>query len=276
MDIVDKFVNLSIRVGSTVEALSKAPENLSCVLMTFQATSQNPLNPTKSEAVLFLQTAGSWLSLTADELIQAANMVRPPLSAHINLNHLYERVEKRRKEERERRRLFALQKEKENAAKKIDKEADVKYMREAMDCARAAQESGEVPVGAVVVDENGEIIGRGFNKVISDDDPTAHAEILAIRQAAKVRKNYRLENCTLYVTLEPCPMCAGAIMNSRFARLVYGAADEKAGVVDNVCKLFSYPTLNHHTKATGGVCGKECLNLLKAFFEEKRKKEKGN
>ena len=203
-------------------------------------------------------------------------MVRPPLSAHINLYHLYERVEKRRKEERERRRLFALQKEKENAAKKIDKEADVKYMREAMDCARAAQESGEVPVGAVVVDENGEIIGRGFNKVISDDDPTAHAEIMAIRQAAKVRKNYRLENCTLYVTLEPCPMCAGAIMNSRFARLVYGAADEKAGVVDNVCKLFSYPTLNHHTKATGGVCGKECLNLLKAFFEEKRKKEKGN
>ena len=166
MDIVDKFVNLSIRVGSTIEALSKAPENLSCVLMTFQATSKNPLSPTLSEAQIFLQTAGSWLSLTPEELVKAANLVRPPLSAHINLNHLFERVEKRRKDEREKRRLFALQKEKENEEKKINKDDDIKYMKEAMDCARAAEESGEVPVGAVVVDEKGVIIGRGFNKVI--------------------------------------------------------------------------------------------------------------
>ncbi|MEY8455957.1 tRNA adenosine(34) deaminase TadA [Turicimonas muris] len=276
MDIVDKFVNLSIRVGSTIEALSKVPENLSCVLMIFQATSKNPLSPTVFEAQIFLQTAGSWLSLTPDELVQAANLVRPPLFAHINLNHLFERVEKRRKDEREKRRLFALQKEKENEEKKINKDDDIKYMKEAMDCARAAEESGEVPVGAVVVDEKGVIIGRGFNKVIGDADPTAHAEIMAIRQAAKVKKNYRLENCTLYVTLEPCPMCAGAIMNSRFSRLVYGASDEKAGVVDNVCKLFSYPTLNHHTKTTSGICSQDCLKLLRDFFEKKRKKESSN
>lgn len=276
MDIVDKFVNLSIRVGSTIEALSKVPEDLSCVLMTFQATSHNPLNPTTSEAQVFLQTAGSWLSLTADELVKAANMVRPPLSAHINLTHLYDRVQKRRRDEREKRRLFALQKEKENEDKKINKENDIKYMKEAMDCARVAQESGEVPVGAIVVDKEGNIIGRGFNKVIADADPTAHAEIMAIRQAAKVKKNYRLEKCTLYVTLEPCPMCAGAIMNSRFSRLVYGVPDEKGGAVDNLCRLFSYPTLNHHTKVTSGVCAEECLKLLKNFFEEKRKKEPSN
>ena len=110
MDIVDKFVNLSIRVGSTIEALSKVPENLSCVLMIFQATSKNPLSPTVFEAQIFLQTAGSWLSLTPDELVQAANLVRPPLFAHINLNHLFERVEKRRKDEREKRRLLLFKK----------------------------------------------------------------------------------------------------------------------------------------------------------------------
>jgi tRNA(adenine34) deaminase len=142
-------------------------------------------------------------------------------------------------------------------------------MGEALALARAAGARGEVPVGAVVVRE-GVIIGRGGNAPIVGSDPTAHAEIAALRDAARALGNYRLPDCELYVTLEPCAMCAGAIMHARLARLVYGARDPKTGACGSVVDLTGNPRLNHHTRVTGGVRASECGQLLSAFFAVRR------
>ena len=143
------------------------------------------------------------------------------------------------------------------------------WMGEAISLARAAQVRGEVPVGAIVVRE-GHIVGRGGNAPVADDDPTAHAEIAALRDAARLLGNYRLPDCDLYVTLEPCAMCAGAIMHARIRRLVYGARDPKTGACGSVVDLFAEPMLNHHTSVTGGVAEDECGGLLSAFFAARR------
>ena len=145
------------------------------------------------------------------------------------------------------------------------------FMLAALEQAREAQAAGEVPVGAVVV-KDGEIIGAGFNAPVSGHDPTAHAEILALRAAAKALDNYRLPGCVLYVTLEPCVMCVGAILHARIERLVYGAADLKTGACGSVIDLFSEPKLNHHATVTPGVMAEECAALLREFFAEKRAK----
>ncbi len=142
-------------------------------------------------------------------------------------------------------------------------------MREALLLAAAAQARGEVPVGAVVV-KDGEIIGRGYNQPISGHDPTAHAEVVAMRDAARRMGNYRLTGCELYVTLEPCIMCAGAIMHARVARLVYGAADPKTGACGSVVDLFADTKLNHHAAVVQGVLAAECGALLSAFFRRRR------
>lgn len=145
------------------------------------------------------------------------------------------------------------------------------FMQVALDLAKQAAINGEVPVGAVVV-SNGEIIGRGSNAPISLSDPSAHAEIQALRDAAKTINNYRLIDCTLYVTLEPCVMCTGAIQHARIAKLVYGASDPKTGACGSVVNLMAENKLNHHTEVFGGVMAEECGNLLSAFFKERRKK----
>ena len=142
-------------------------------------------------------------------------------------------------------------------------------MRQALLLAQSAKALGEVPVGAVVV-RDGEIIGRGFNTPIGASDPTAHAEIAALRDAARHLKNYRLPGCELFVTLEPCAMCAGAILHSRIARLVYGACDLKTGVHGSVIDLFAVERLNHHTTVVGGVLSEECSQRLSQFFAERR------
>jgi len=147
--------------------------------------------------------------------------------------------------------------------------SDAEYMSEALTMAVAAKQAGEVPVGAVVV-EDGRIIGRGFNAPISSHDPTAHAEIQALRAAAQALRNYRLTGCTLYVTLEPCAMCAGAIQHARIARVVFGAADPKTGACGSVVDLFSEPLLNHHARIEGGVLASQCGELLTNFFRERR------
>lgn len=143
------------------------------------------------------------------------------------------------------------------------------FMREAISLARSAECLGEVPVGAVVVRDN-EIIGRGFNTSIGDADPTAHAEIAAIRNAARAEDNYRMPGTTLYVTLEPCAMCAGAIFHARISRVVYGARDLKTGVHGGVLDLFAVEQLNHHASVVGGVLSEECGSLLSAFFAARR------
>lgn len=146
------------------------------------------------------------------------------------------------------------------------------FMQHALTLARQAAEAGEVPVGAVVV-KDGEIIGRGSNAPISRHDPTAHAEIQALRDAARNQGNYRLPGCTLYVTLEPCAMCSGAIQHARIARLVYGASDPKTGTCGSVIDLMGEERLNHHTSVTSGILAMECGQLLTAFFSARRNKQ---
>lgn len=148
---------------------------------------------------------------------------------------------------------------------------DEYFMREALSLARAAECLGEVPVGAVIV-LNGEIVGRGFNSPIGESDPTAHAEIAALRDAGRSLGNYRLPGCELFVTIEPCAMCAGAILHSRIARVVYGARDPKTGVHGSVVDLFGVERLNHHTAVLGGVLADECSAVLSAFFAGRRRK----
>ncbi|HTJ55133.1 MAG TPA: tRNA adenosine(34) deaminase TadA [Nitrosospira sp.] len=148
--------------------------------------------------------------------------------------------------------------------------SDIDFMRAALELADQAQEIGEVPVGAVMV-KNGIIIGRGYNRPISTSDPTAHAEVMALREAAQHMRNYRLLGCTLYVTLEPCAMCVGAIFHARIARLVYGASDGKTGACGSVIDLPAELRLNHHMQVTGNVLAEEGGSRLKHFFSERRK-----
>lgn len=150
---------------------------------------------------------------------------------------------------------------------------DYDYMQIALDLARQAAAAGEVPVGAIVV-KDGAIIGRGSNAPITTHDPTAHAEIRAMRDAAQHLGNYRLADCTLYVTLEPCAMCSGAIQHARITKLVYGASDPKTGACGSVVNLMAEPKLNHHTEVTGGILAEQCGALLSDFFSARRKKAK--
>lgn len=143
-------------------------------------------------------------------------------------------------------------------------------MNEALAEALEAQREGEVPVGAVAV-LDGRIIGRGHNRNISDRDPTAHAEIIALREAARALGNHRLMGCTLFATIEPCAMCAGAMVHARIQRLVYGADDPKAGAVRSVMQIVNHPALNHSMEVVGGVLGERCAQLLKEFFQALRK-----
>jgi tRNA(adenine34) deaminase len=147
---------------------------------------------------------------------------------------------------------------------------DTELMQLAIDEARAAEAAGEVPVGALVVSPSGEILGRGNNQVLRTSDPTAHAEIVALRQAGERLGNYRLLGCTLVCTLEPCAMCAGAILHSRIARLVYAAADPKAGACGSVLSVMNHPSLNHRVEVEAGVLGEECGTMLTQFFRARR------
>ena len=149
------------------------------------------------------------------------------------------------------------------------REHDVAFMREALAMAAKAGTIGEVPVGAIVV-RDGVIVGRGWNQPISAHDPTGHAEIRALRDAATHLGNYRLSGCELYGTLEPCTMCAGAIMHARISRLVFGATDPKTGACGSVVDLFGDPRLNHHCSVAGGLLAAECGGLLSDFFISRR------
>jgi tRNA(adenine34) deaminase len=148
---------------------------------------------------------------------------------------------------------------------------DDAFMRDALALAREAAAAGEVPVGALVVSE-GKVIGRGYNASIASHDPSAHAEMQALRAAGKALGNYRLPGCVLYVTLEPCAMCVGAMLHARIERLVYGAADPKTGACGSVIDLFAEAKLNHHATLTPGVMAEECGALLREFFAGKRAK----
>lgn len=269
-DLISKFVKLSIRRGSSLASLSKSPDHLRIVVDTFRATARDPLEPDEEDAKKFLAEAGNWITDTAQNLLEVSassieQIVRFPLS------ELTSAVEAFREEIRQKRKHKALSREEEVRLSRIDRSRDEYFMREALVEAEKAHQAGEVPVGAVVVDKEGKIIGRGHNLVVAGHDPSGHAEIIALKNASQNLKNYRLDNCTIYVTLEPCPMCSGAIIGARLARLVYGAKDQKAGAAESVFKLFDEKRVNHHTDVTAGVLEEDCLRILQSFFVELRK-----
>ena len=269
-DLISKFVKLSIRRGSSLASLSKSPDHLRIVVDTFRATARDPLDPDEEDAKKFLAEAGNWITDTAQNLLEVSassieQIVRFPLS------ELTSAVEALREEIRQKRKHKALSREEEVRLSRIDRSRDEYFMREALVEAEKAHQAGEVPVGAVVVDKEGKIIGRGHNLVVAGHDPSGHAEIIALKNASQNLKNYRLDNCTIYVTLEPCPMCSGAIIGARLARLVYGAKDQKAGAAESVFKPFDEKRVNHHTDVTAGVLEEDCLRILQSFFVELRK-----
>ena len=157
----------------------------------------------------------------------------------------------------------------------ISPEQDAEFMRAAIELAEEAGRRGEVPVGAVIVGPDGRVVGRGFNQPILRHDPTAHAEVMALRNAAETLANYRMPGCTLYVTLEPCVMCAGAIMHARIGRVVFGARDPKTGVAGSVIDLFAETRLNHHAEVEGGLLADTCGGILSGFFAARRKRVAG-
>ena len=269
-DLISKLVKWSIRRGSSLASLSKSPDHLRIVVDTFRATARDPLDPDEEDAKKFLAEAGNWITDTAQNLLEVSassieQIVRFPLS------ELTSAVEAFREEIRQKRKHKALSREEEVRLSRIDRSRDEYFMREALVEAEKAHQAGEVPVGAVVVDKEGKIIGRGHNLVVAGHDPSGHAEIIALKNASQNLKNYRLDNCTIYVTLEPCPMCSGAIIGARLARLVYGAKDQKAGAAESVFKLFDEKRVNHHTDVTAGVLEEDCLRILQSFFVELRK-----
>jgi tRNA(adenine34) deaminase len=148
-------------------------------------------------------------------------------------------------------------------------ESDIQFMQEALAEARAAAAAGEVPIGAALV-HDGKILARSGNRTIRDNDPTAHAEMVVLREASRLLGNYRLADTTLYVTIEPCSMCAGAIIQARVPRLVYGADDPKGGAVRSCFEILSHPRLNHQTEITSGVLATDCAAILQSFFAERR------
>jgi tRNA(adenine34) deaminase len=147
--------------------------------------------------------------------------------------------------------------------------SDEFWMEEALRAAQLGLEKGEVPIGAVVV-RNGKVVGRGWNRNLSDCDPTAHAEVVALREAAAVVGNHRLEDCELFATIEPCAMCAGALVHARLQRLVYGADDPKAGAIHSVLQVLNHPGLNHRMEVRGGILEARCAGLLQEFFKHRR------
>ncbi len=144
------------------------------------------------------------------------------------------------------------------------------WLREALAQAEEAQAADEVPIGAIILGPDKTIVARGQNRVIRDHDPTAHAEIVALRAAGIALKNYRLEQCTLYATLEPCAMCAGAMIHARIGRLVFGAFDPKAGAVGSVLSVLNHPQLNRQVEVSGGILAEECGDILRRFFQSRR------
>ncbi|HPS55856.1 MAG TPA: tRNA adenosine(34) deaminase TadA [Sedimentisphaerales bacterium] len=155
----------------------------------------------------------------------------------------------------------------------VDDDSDEKFMKAAIDAAFIAEENGDVPIGAVVVHEN-KVIARGYNQRHLLNDPTAHAEIIALTGAAEVIGNWRLNGCTMYVTLEPCPMCAGALVNARVDRLVYGCDDPKAGACKSLYNIVQDKRLNHCLDVTAGVMARECSTILSEFFQRRRNENK--
>lgn len=266
-----RFLDLSLRKNYPLTSLTKIPSDKEAVLSVFHSYCVNPQEPTVEEAEKFLEGPGNWLKCSASDLLAlcqetSAYKKFSPLFGSI----LQELIEERHCREAERLRLKAFEGERralENSF--VNQDGDESFMGEALKQAQLALNNNEVPIGAVVV-LDGKIIGRGFNSTVGRKDPTAHAEILAIREASLKVDNYRLTEATLYVTLEPCPMCAGAILNSRIKRVVYGVRADEQNRVCGSKFLLEPKKPTDRPFVTSGVLKEDCMDLLKGFFADKR------
>ncbi len=272
MDLLTKFGQLSVKQGLTYDSLSKNAEDSQTVSNAFIACLKDPNNPTTADAETFLIGPGNWLSVTASELLELAKTTKVQPSCSLQYSDLSEAVTKIRAEIKKEKKQRALVLEKIAKEKKIDTSQDEAFMYEALKQADIAISEKEVPVGAVIVDEHKQVIARSYNCTVGKNDPCGHAEIRAIKQAAAILGDYRLDKCSIYVTLEPCAMCSGAIINARFSRLIYGADEPKTGAVRSNAQLFDNKQLNHSVMVRSGVLADKCATKLKEFFAEKRER----
>lgn len=295
---IERFTALSIRRGSDFASLAKssdlAVDNVriaACAALLFVPIGE----PQAPEAVLaafsrFLAGPGAWLSETPASIYETLlergfllelegglcrNRLEP--APGVTAERLIDEVEAaesilaRRRAER-RAELQTKNRTVNSGLPPVDPAEDERFMRIALAAAREAAREGEVPVGAVLVSETGQVMAAARNRTIADADPTAHAEILALREGAKQCENHRLTGTTLYVTLEPCPMCAGAIAEARCRRIVFGAPDPRRGALEGALRLFDLPGVNHRPAIASGVLADEAKALLAAFFAERRQK----
>ena len=286
---IETFSALTIRRGSSLESLARTSNDYVRVVVGAWLLSV-PKTVTRDEALTsaerFLSDPGQWLNVTPEALLAEALslglmnegpeglthdlMPRPGVTAR----RLTDELESAQailaaRRARTREVLQAKNRAINSGEPPVDDEADQRFMREALKEAQAAADAGEVPVGAVLVD-NGVIVARAGNRTLRDGDPTAHAEMLVLREGAKVAKNHRLTNATLYVTLEPCPMCAGGIVQARPSRIVFGASDPRMGAVGGALSLFDLPGINHRPWVRRGVLADDAKALLTTFFAQRR------
>ena len=286
---IETFSALTIRRGSSLESLARTSNDYVRVVVGAWLLSV-PKTVTRNEALKsaerFLSDPGQWLNVTPEALLAEALslglmnegpeglthdlMPRPGVTAR----RLTDELESAQailaaRRARTREVLQAKNRAVNSGEPPVDDEADQRFMREALKEAQAAADAGEVPVGAVLVD-NGVIVARAGNRTLRDGDPTAHAEMLVLREGAKVAKNHRLTNATLYVTLEPCPMCAGGIVQARPSRVVFGASDPRMGAVGGALSLFDLPGINHRPWVRRGVLADDAKALLTTFFAQRR------
>lgn len=286
---IETFSALTIRRGSSLESLARTSNDYVRVVIGAWLLSV-PKTVTRDEALTsaerFLSDAGQWLNVTPEALLAEALslglmnegpeglthdlMPRPGVTAR----RLTDELESAQailaaRRARTREVLQAKNRAVNSGEPPVDDEADQRFMREALKEAQAAADAGEVPVGAVLVD-NGVIVARAGNRTLRDGDPTAHAEMLVLREGARVAKNHRLTNATLYVTLEPCPMCAGGIVQARPSRVVFGASDPRMGAVGGALSLFDLPGINHRPWVRRGVLADDAKVLLTTFFAQRR------
>lgn len=286
---IETFSALTIRRGSSLESLARTSNDYVRVVVGAWLLSV-PKTVTRDEALTsaerFLSDPGQWLNVTPEALLAEALslglmnegpeglthdlMPRPGVTAR----RLTDELESAQailaaRRARTREVLQAKNRAVNSGEPPVDDEADQRFMHEALKEAQAAADAGEVPVGAVLVD-NGVIVARAGNRTLRDGDPTAHAEMLVLREGAKVAKNHRLTNATLYVTLEPCPMCAGGIVQARPSRIVFGASDPRMGAVGGALSLFDLPGINHRPWVRRGVLADDAKALLTTFFAQRR------